>query len=169
MRFTIRPLTSDDATAFHAIRRTSLEIAPQAFGSSPEDDRFATIEATRATLGASSNATVFGAFTGDHLIGIVGVTRPTRRKTKHVASLQSMFVEPEHRGSGAASALVGAACEHARTIGCEQMILSVSETALAARKLYARHHFEEWGRQPRAIFDGGEYIDVLKMWRDLTA
>ena len=59
----VRRLGSKDASLFISLRRAALEGAPFAFGSSPEDDRAASIDFVRDTL-ASPDQAIFGAFAG---------------------------------------------------------------------------------------------------------
>jgi hypothetical protein len=72
----VRILGPDDAAALLAIRREALVSAPWSFGASPEDDRFASVDAVRGALSDTAHAAVFGADTGGDLAGMVGLFRP---------------------------------------------------------------------------------------------
>ena len=45
--------------------------------------------------------------------------------------------------------------------------LAVSEIATDARNLYDRLGFQEWGREPRALFSAGRFADESHMVLDL--
>jgi predicted GNAT family acetyltransferase len=63
--------------------------------------------------------------------------------------LQDVFVVPEHRRSGVATALTRAAEDEARTRGCTQLSLSVSrDDNLAARRLYEQLGYVDAGVEP---------------------
>ena len=52
--------------------------------------------------------------------------------------LNDLFVASEHRGSGAAQALLSAATEHARKVGAVRLALSTQKDNAAARRLYEK-------------------------------
>ena len=52
--------------------------------------------------------------------------------------LNDLFVASEHRGSGAAQALLSAATEHARNVGAVRLALSTQKDNAAARRLYEK-------------------------------
>jgi GNAT superfamily N-acetyltransferase len=65
------------------------------------------------------------------------------------ADLVSMYVRPAGRGSGVAAALVDAAAAWARSRGYPALFLWVTESNVAARRLYERCGFTPTGdRQP---------------------
>jgi ribosomal protein S18 acetylase RimI-like enzyme len=63
-----------------------------------------------------------------------------------------MFVLPDGRGQGVAVQLLDAAIRYARTLdGVASVHLSVSESAVAAQRLYEKAGFRTWGVEPDAI------------------
>jgi GNAT superfamily N-acetyltransferase len=52
--------------------------------------------------------------------------------------LNDLFVASEHRGSGAAQALLSAATEHARKVGAVRLALSTQKDNATARRLYEK-------------------------------
>jgi GNAT superfamily N-acetyltransferase len=50
--------------------------------------------------------------------------------TRHSADVQSVFVEPEHRGNGIGSALVEAAWQHAAHLGADRVTVHSGRRAL---------------------------------------
>lgn len=81
---------------------------------------------------AGANA-AFVARLGDACIGCVGI----RTIDSASALLQRLYVQPQHRGHGAARALTSAAIEFARERGCERIVLDTDAERLdAAVALY---------------------------------
>ena len=102
-----------------------------------------------------------GALAGDAtLVGVVGLSRETRAKSRHKAVVFGMFVAPEHRRRGVGTALLAYAIAEARAQqGLEQLVLTVTASNASARRLYARHGFRSFGVEPRAIRVDGRYFD----------
>lgn len=160
----IRRLTPSDAEAFVALRGASLADVPEAFASSPETDRFTTVEAARELLGPVRPASVLGAFRGDDLVGAVGLFVPHHAKMGHKAVVWGTYVAPSARGGGLGEALMRAVIGEARSIpGIDWMALDVSITAGAAQRLYERLGFTSWGLEPDALRVQGRSIDVHHM------
>ena len=155
----IRRLRADDAEAYLALRREMLVEAPLAFASSPGDDLFSSLEATRERLGRAPDEVIFGAFDPE-LIGAVGLFRDRHVKAAHRTHLWGMYVAPDHRRRGAAAALLSALLSHARELpGVGYVQLSVSSEATAARALYERFGFRGWGTEPDALRHDGRSVD----------
>ncbi|NUR25377.1 MAG: GNAT family N-acetyltransferase [Catenulispora sp.] len=60
--------------------------------------------------------------------------------------LVAMWVDPEHRGTGTAGALIEEIVDWGREQGFDRMTLGVTQGNDGARKLYLRHGFEPTGR-----------------------
>jgi len=158
-------LTTDDAAEYFELRREALVREPFAFGSSPGDDRFRSIELVRVMLLDAEQA-VIGAFAPD-LIGSVGVLRMNRRKLRHKAEMWGMYVRAEHRGAGVGRALVEAAIRFAREQeGLRLLHLTVTEKAVAAAALYQSLGFVVWGIDPAGLHVDG--LDVSQKHMVLT-
>jgi RimJ/RimL family protein N-acetyltransferase len=164
----IRRLHPEDAPSLVALRREALESHPLAFGASVDDDRGLSLEFVQASLAASEEQAVFGCFEGDNLVGMVGVVRASRVKVRHKANLWGMYVSPRARQKGAGRALLKAAIDQARAWpGVEQLHLSVTDVAVAARTLYEAAGFRIWGREPRALQWEGRFVDELHLVLDV--
>lgn len=171
----IRALGIRDAPAYAVLRRRALELAPEAFASSPEDDPSVTPEGAAERLDpARSEAGIvnLGAFltdgegpgAGDALCGIVTVHRERARKLRHKAWIFGVFVAPERRGQGLGRALMEAAVAWARGLeGVELLQLGVTATAAPALALYEAMGFERFGLEPRALKLGDQYHDEIHM------
>jgi GNAT superfamily N-acetyltransferase len=168
MTFDILLLEAADAAALLKLRRESLLAEPLAFLASPEDDLASSEEAVRAMLTRAPEAVVFGA-RADGLVGLVGLHRGTARKAAHKANLWGLYVTQAWRGRGVGAALVGAAVAHARTLaGVSAVRLSVSESALGARRLYERCGFTAWGTEPDALRSAGRSLAECHMQLELA-
>jgi RimJ/RimL family protein N-acetyltransferase len=130
--------------------------SPLAFASSPSDDLFSSLQATRERLQPTPESTIFGAF-DQGLVGAAGLYLDRHVKSSHKAHLWGMYVVPDHRRKGIAAGLLDVVLEHARQLPCVSCVqLSVSSAAPAARRLYERAGFRVWGTEPEALRHGGE-------------
>lgn len=156
--FTIARLGEADAAAYRALRAHGLAHAPDAFRVAPEDEAHVALDDDARTL---RDAAVYGG-SGEHrLLGIAGYRRFEGAKLRHRALLWGMYVHPDARGSGLADALVGRVIEHARA-EVRSLLLTVAADNGRAIRLYERHGFTIYGREPRAIRrDAGEVDEIL--------
>lgn len=165
----IRKLGPDDAESWAAVRWEALTNHPLAFGASPPATLEELTESIRPRLTSSEVSIIFGAFDGPQLIGIVGIIREPERKERHKARIWGMYVALSHRRSGTGELLLNTAIQQAQSWqGVEQVVLSVTEVADDARRLYERAGFRAWGREPRALYSEGRYADETYMIRDLA-
>jgi ribosomal protein S18 acetylase RimI-like enzyme len=160
----IRRVGPDDAAQFQAIRREGFTRFPREFRYAPEDeDGVAPAEVERRL----AEQFVAGAFVDGALAGIAGFSRFAGRKLCHKGLLWGMYVRAEAQGAGVGSALVEAVLRHAR--GEVQLVqLTVMDHNPRARRLYERHGFLEYGREPAAVRVGGEYLDEILMMKRLA-
>jgi RimJ/RimL family protein N-acetyltransferase len=164
----IRALEQHDADAWAALRRDALERHPLSFGASVPDDATRLVSFVRERM-AEDESSIFGAFSGDQLRGIVGLMRERGKKERHKAFIWGMYVEPDARSVGAGTALMMASLARAhKWHGVEQVHLSVSDRASDARKLYQRLGFVAWGVEPHAIGWNGEFADETHMVLELA-
>jgi ribosomal protein S18 acetylase RimI-like enzyme len=147
---TVRRLVMADAADYFALRREALEREPYAFGSSPSDDRFQSIELVREAL-ADADQVIIGAC-APALVGGVGVRRLTRIKLRHRAELWGMYVRAEYRRSGIGRRLVEEGIRFAREgAGTRQLHLAVTDRAVGAAELYEKLGFVVWGVEPAGL------------------
>src|ERR1700687_4028843 len=133
----IRRLRPEDAPALVALRREALDTDPLGFGASTADDRGLAVEFVRSALADEDEQAVFGHFDGATLTGMVGVIRASTVKRRHRALIWGMYVTPQVRTQGVGRMLLDAAIAHARAWPeILQVHLSVSDSAVAARRLY---------------------------------
>ena len=170
LQIQVRQLGRADATEYRSIRLFALRDSPTSFGSSYDDESALPLEAFAKPLDAISARTVFGAFLGHELVGIVGIEREQGVKERHKALLRSMFVAPEHRGAGVGRQLLdhALACIGAMP-GIRQVTLAVTESNSAAVSLYESSGFRQYGREPDALLVDGVYVDELLMIKNVVA
>jgi RimJ/RimL family protein N-acetyltransferase len=160
----IRRLTLTDADAFYAMRLRSMAEAYDFFRSSVADIEVDGIDDCKRRL-ASEHVRIVGAFNGDTLVGIGGITREDRDKLRHKALLWGMFVASEAVGQGLGAAIVDALIAEAQGF-VRSLTLTLAADNDRARMLYERSGFTIYGREPQSVRQGeGRYIDELLMWR----
>jgi ribosomal protein S18 acetylase RimI-like enzyme len=160
----IRRLSPGDAALFREIRLEGLRHNPDAFSSTFDDENRRELSFFENRLAASA---VFGAFRDTKLFGVAGFYVQTGPKHAHKGMLWGMYVRPGARGAGIGAKLVAAVRDHARR-HVELIELSVISENLAARRLYSRFGFEEYGIEKRAAKYRGCYHDDVLMARMLT-
>jgi ribosomal protein S18 acetylase RimI-like enzyme len=165
MAMEIRPLKPNDAAALWELRLQALQNEPFAFGEAAEEHQGTSVETYRERLRASTNASFsLGAFEGDVLIGMARFTRRSGSKEQHKGLIQSFYVSQPFRGRGAGRALMEEALRRARLDpSLEQVMLAVSIRQEAARHLYSSLGFKVFGREPRSLKVGQDYIDEEHM------
>jgi ribosomal protein S18 acetylase RimI-like enzyme len=157
----IRLLTAADADAYRAARAAQVDAEPRAFGESPSDVRARSLEETAELLSAPLEVSfIFGEFVGGEIVGTAGYFRRMEAKTRHKGRVWGVFVAPEFRRQGLGRTLMGTLIDECRALdGLEQIDLTVAAGQTAARTLYQSLGFEPYGREPRALKIGDEYID----------
>lgn len=166
--YLVRPFELDDFSAFMALQKDALIHAPEVFGS--DYDWFENLSILskeqryekymlfpyQYLLGAQDN-------TGS-LVGMIGFSSEhTRTKMKHKGKIWGMYVKPEHRKQGIASALVQSVIATAEEIGCEQIQLAVSTSNHDSHGLYLRLGFTVYGLESHAIKLKDSYVDEYHM------
>ena len=159
MELVTRKLNSADASALVALRRDALAAEPLAFGASLNDAPALTVDSVSGMLNDHDLQAIFGTFNGTELIGMLGLYRANRIKTRHKAMIWGMYVKPGERNRGAGHVLLSAAIEQARSWGVDQVQLSVTDAAPAARHLYESHGFTVWGHERRALCWNERFLD----------
>ncbi len=163
MKVTIRRLEAADAERFRDIRLEGLRHAPEAFGSSFEDESAHDLSWFAERLQGSH---VLGAFDGSKLLGVAGFLVQRGRKSAHKGLLVGMYVRPAVQGRGVGRALVEAILDVARE-RVELIQLTVERNNRAARRLYTNLGFQDYGLEKDALKVGDRYLDEILMALDL--
>lgn len=157
----IRCLTEADAQALWDLRAAALRNEPEAFGESPEEHLQLAVGTIASRLRSSGNDNFVLAATSDsRLIGMTGFYRDLRPKRWHRGWIWGMYVAPEWRGQGIGRLLLEEVVRRAGKLpDLRRVLLSVSTTQIAARRLYASAGFSTFGTEPQALQAGGRFID----------
>jgi RimJ/RimL family protein N-acetyltransferase len=164
----IRRLVPADADALRALRMEALTTAPEAFGSSPEEEAARSMDFVRSRLDPSIADAVFGAFAGDQLVGMAGFALSQGIKKRHKGMLWGVFVGAGWRDGGAGERLVRAVIAHARN---HVLLLQASVVTSngAARRIYDRLGFVAYGTERRALRVGDAFHDEELLVLDLQS
>lgn len=155
----IRLLTSANVVAYRDIRLEGLRCHPEAFASRFEDEREIPLDRFKELM---SQSQIFGAVLAQKLVGVVGLRAHPEVKLRHKAMIWGMYVRREARQYGIGERLIDAAVAHAPG-HVEQLQLAVITENEAARRLYAKAGFIEYGHQINALKHGGRYYDDILM------
>lgn len=142
----VRRVRADEWEALRAIRLRALEGSPNSFGSTAVEALQRGDDHWRAWADAgasSSTAAVFVVEDEGRLVGLCGSFLLER--DRGVAQIVAMWVEPDHRGQGLGEELLEAAADWCSEQGARELVLDVTETNDAARRLYGRAGFRETG------------------------
>jgi len=168
----VRRLVPDDAPAYRALMLEAYERHAEAFSSSAAERAALPLDWWQARLapGEGTPQRVIGAWRGDRLAGVAGLSFETGEKLRHKATLFGMAVAEDFRRQGIGEVLVQAVLAEAQAHpGTRLVQLTVSDGNRAARALYERCGFAVFGIEPRAVAVGGGYVAKCHMWVDLEA
>ena len=144
-----RQLTITDCDEYRRIRLECLKQYPDNFGSTYEEELNAqSLKLDNAIKGTDKGNFAMGAFTASNkLIGICGLVRELRLKTRHRGEIVQMYIDPAFARQGIGKTLLQLSIENAfQDTETEQIILSVVYTNDKAVKLYKQLGFIEYGR-----------------------
>ena len=163
----IRQLEIPDAAVYRELRLRGLREHPDAFTSSFEEENLRPLAETEKRLSPASDTVMWGATVGGTLAGVVGLTRETRLKNRHKATLVAMYVAPEFNGRGIGKALVRTVLDEARQSDVELVVLTVTAGNGQATALYERSGFLPFGTEPDAIRVKGVSFGKTHMYLQL--
>jgi ribosomal protein S18 acetylase RimI-like enzyme len=163
----IRKLSPNDVDQFTRLRRESFKLAPLSF--EQEGDVILDPSVVMSQLECTDDQFILGFFDVDgRLGGMMGFNRYIPNKRKHRSYLWGVYLSEKLRGQGIARQLLRQLIQEARSMeGLERIILTVSNHATEALKLYRAEGFVEFGREPGAAKTGAVRMDEVYMLLDL--
>lgn len=160
----VRRLLPKECDAFWEIRLQSLRDSPEAYGSAYEEEACLSPEERKAHCDWSDDSFVIGAFEDERLVGIVGLRRETRVKSRHKALVIGMYVLPEYRAQGLGGLLMDKLIQEARQLpGLDRLGIFVVSGNDGAKRLYDRCGFVVFGIEPDAKRQNGISYDMVFM------
>ena len=161
----LRAARESDAERYRELRLEALRDNSQAFitdhAAAQAEPAEKWLERIRESDG-QHDAILYFAVAGGDLIGMAGVGRGSRAKTRHSGMVWGVYVRPEWRALGIGRALVMACLEWARRAGLSIVKLGAMASNPVAIACYAHLGFVEYGVEPQAIrWDGVYYDEVL--------
>jgi ribosomal protein S18 acetylase RimI-like enzyme len=161
----LRLLTPDDAEAFWHLRLEALRNDSASFADSAEEHLRTTVETARERLSKNDPASNFvvGMFEEGKLTGTAGFYRYIHIKERHKGHVWGVYVRPESRGKGVASALMKEIVRRARELDGLEQITLVASAKFPAQRLYQALGFESYGIEPHSLKIGKEYVDDVLM------
>jgi ribosomal protein S18 acetylase RimI-like enzyme len=161
----LRLLTADDAEVFWHLRLEALRNDPASFADSAEEHLETTVATARERLRKNDPASNFtvGVFEYGQMIGTAGFFRRPNNKERHKGHIWGVYVSPESRGKGVASALMKEIVRRARELNGLEQITLVASANLPAQRLYKSLGFESYGIEPHSLKIGNDYVDDVLM------
>jgi RimJ/RimL family protein N-acetyltransferase len=161
----IRSLEPSDARAYRELRLEALATAPEAFGSSYEEEAPLPLETIRARIPSSGPNVIFGAFAEKRLIGMAGFAAYERIKASHKGLMWGVYVQAAWRGRGLGRQLVQRVIDHAarHVIVLEA---AVGLTNASARRTYHALGFQSYGIERKALRVGDAFYDEELLFID---
>ncbi len=160
-----RRLFSSECEAYWDLRLQSLKESPEAYGSTFEEEAAFTPEVKVQRCQWSDDQFVIGALAeSEQLVGIIGLIRENRVKSRHKAVITGMYVLPEFRTLGIGRKLMTTLLEEARSLpGLARLSIFVVGGNHAAKNLYEHYGFEVYGIEPDAKRQQGISYDMIQM------
>jgi GNAT superfamily N-acetyltransferase len=156
MEFHVRRAVVGDEPALRAVRLTALEDSLHLFDTSIERELAYSTDDWRRWITGSA---VFFLESGGETRGLVcGKRDASDPQTVH---LLAMWVHPDLRGSGAASALIAAVKAWAAEIGVARVRLGLVEGNMRAQRCYERAGFRLTGRRSQVQFNPLPEIEMI--------
>jgi len=157
MQFSVRRAVIGDEPVLRAVRLQALSESPRAFGSTYERELARTTEDWRRWLTPGVTLLLVA---DDEACGMVAGVRDAQETS--VVQLMAMWVRPDHRGTGAADALVSSVKDWAAEVGATQVRLKVVESNWRARRCYERAGFRTTGRQ--GVIEKNGEVEIEMAW-----
>ena len=164
MAIDVREATVEDAEAFRSLRLASLKLAPDAYRRVYSDEVDAPLDRWEAFLDRSRKNRDAGVFLAMHEGEPAGMMFVGADRSDETMSIGGMWVDPAHRRSGVAHAMVVTATEWGCRRSARIARLAVTVTNDAAERLYLECEFVPTG-ETEPLREGS---DVTIAWMERT-
>ena len=158
---TYKQLELKDWSHFKSLRLESLEDSPENFSSSYMEEQKYTDEQFKDTL---KNNNIFGAWSEDSLIGLVGFYKSKQLKVSHKGIIWGVYVKDTYRTHGVASKLIEMLITEAKKNKIELLQLSVNTNNIKALNFYKKYGFNIYGTEIKATKIDEKYYDEYLMY-----
>ncbi|QUM88956.1 GNAT family N-acetyltransferase [Moritella sp. 36] len=139
MEIYCRVLKAEDSRAYRELRLESLKLHPECFGSGyTEQSKLPKLYFEDCLEQGSTKSAMLGAFIGNELVGLCGLTPSTSKKIEII----QMYVVKKNRGLGIAFKLLDLAKCYLKHFNSNSLILTVYQTNLSAIKVYQDAGFD---------------------------
>ncbi len=162
MRISVRPATERDADGIARVWTVGIEERGATFETEP---RAATDVLDRMRTAASTHPTVVAVDETDQVRGAAWLTPYSPRAAYSSVAEFSVYLDPDVRGRGIGTVLMGALLQAAATAGVHKVTSRVFVENAASRALLARLGFSEVGIHRRHARLDGEWRDVVVVER----
>ena len=162
---TIEPLSPDQFEMYRNLVFESVTVEPLAFDVTLNECMGFSNDFWKSQLSDSprTNKMLF-AKSSDAVVGMIGVRFGFFEKTRHTATIVSLYVKPEERDSGIGTQLFEASLSLIRDKPyIRKVSLTVISSQIAAMKLYKKYGFEIIGIQKNELFYEEKYYTQFKM------
>lgn len=160
----IRQLNFEDAVQFKEIRLQALQLHPDFFGSSVEEEKDQSIQEIENKIRYNTSGALFGAFLGEGLVGVVGVQQDAHFKSAHKSFIWTMFVKSSMRGRRVGAQLLDRALDFAKDqLHSKKVYLNVAAHNKAAFGLYLKRGFNVCGFDKDALLVDNMFYDEILM------
>lgn len=119
----------------------------------------------------AQNSIFLSCFIGSNLVGTCTVVRDLRsRKRSYHVGIFGITIAQQFRGEGIGEELAKVALtESVKKIpGLKIFVLNVYSPNTIAQQLYKKLGFIECGRIPKSVWFKGEYLDTIKMYKEIA-
>ncbi len=161
----LRQAEVGDAARLRALRLEALVVDPVSFSADLSIDRARTDAWWAAELEAyqrDESGLICLASARDDLVGMCGLIRGNRPKTRHAGTIWGVYVREEWRGLGIAGRMIAYCLTWAEEHDLAIVKLAVVNSNQAAIQVYKRLGFTVYGEDPLAIrYEGVDYDDLL--------
>jgi ribosomal protein S18 acetylase RimI-like enzyme len=148
---------------YREIRLKALQTDPTAFGESYEREKEVSEQEIRQRL-SNPNYRAYISRIGNKVVALVISTMERPQHVEHMAKIHSVFTDPEFRNKGVGSKLLERVLDDLhKNLITARVALSVNSEQEAARKMYEKLGFVQFGVGHKEMKIGEKYYDQIQM------